>query len=323
MKKAFLSILIFHALVYAVSGQNISVKAAFDSARILIGDQIHYTITIEQPLDTKLTLPSLKDTLVKNIEILSGPQTDSVKLGQGNVRIIEKYLITSFDSGQYRVAPVFVEAKKPGGLNRYYSEATLLEVVKYRIAPADSAEKIYDIIGPYKAPVTVGEVLPWVLLALVILSIIWFLVRWIKNHKALQTEAEHPPIAEPAHVIAFRELENLRSEELWQKGKYKQYYTRLTEILRLYLENRYYVYSLELTTSETLNALLKTGFRKDAFFDRLKNVLVSADLVKFAKYVPGDDENELHFRNAWEFVDGTREVITVQTEPGNKEEGRV
>lgn len=324
MRKA-LFILIFHALLLSVYAQKVTVTAAFDSTRILIGDQIQYTITVEQPSDMKLTLPSFRDTLVKNIEIVSGPEKDSMSIGQGQVKITEKYLVTSFDSGMYRVPPVFAEVKNPGGLHRYFSDAALLEVVKYRIAPSDTSSKIYDIVGPYKAPLTLGEILPWILLVIALAAISWFVVKWIKDHRQAKTVSERPVIKDPAHVIAFRELEELRSKELWQKGGYKQYYTQLTEILRRYLENRYHVYSLELTTSETLDALLKTGFRRDAFFDMLKSVLLSADLVKFAKYVPGSDENELHFRNSWDFVEGTKEVvIPVQSQPENsKEEGRI
>ena len=63
--------------------------------------------------------------------------------------------------------------------------------------------------------------------------------------------------------MAGGELEILKEEQLWQKGEVKIYYTRLTEILRKYLENRFRVYSLELTTDETLEALVNTGFKKD------------------------------------------------------------
>ena len=100
---------------------------------------------------------------------------------------------------------------------------------------------------------------------------------------------------------------NLKNEELWQKGETKKYYTKLTEILRQYLENRFRVFSLELTTAETLEALVKTGFKKDGSYNNLKTVLTGADLVKFAKYNPVPAENESHFQNSWNFVLATKE----------------
>lgn len=76
------------------------------------------------------------------------------------------------------------------------------------------------------------------------------------------------------------------------------------------------MYSLELTTTETLNALLKTGFRKDESFTKLKGVLTVADLVKFAKHVPDADEMESHYLDSWNFVEVTKEILVI-VEPGN------
>lgn len=320
MRRAFLYILILF-VAQAVKSQDVTVTSAFDSSRIYIGDQINFTVTIDQPAGINLSMPVFRDTLQKNIEILRGPFFDSVR-NDGRLKIIEKYRITSFDSGLYRIKPVFVEVKTADGLKRYYSDYTQLEVLKYKIAPADSTAKIYDIIDPYRAPLKLGDVLPWIILALIIAAAIWWLVKFMKNRKKTEVKVEQLPNPDPAHVIAFRELERLRSEELWQKGDFKTYYTRLTEILRQYLENRFAVYSLELTTSETLDVLVKTGFKKDASYNRLKSVLNGADLVKFAKYIPEKDENEAHFQNAWLFVEETKPIHVIPPETEKKNEGK-
>jgi hypothetical protein len=136
---------------------------------------------------------------------------------------------------------------------------------------------------------------------------VWLLLRLIKKFKKNKKEIIEPAIIEPAHLIAFRELEMLREEKLWQNGEIKKYYTRLTEIIRQYLENRFKVYSLELTTSETLEALVRTGFRKNESYNKLKSVLTAADLVKFAKYKPEPIENDTTFTSSWDFVSATRE----------------
>ena len=289
-------------------GQEISVTAAFDTSRIFIGDQIYFTVVVEQPADIILSLPVFKDTIVKNIEILTGPVFDSTKLSGQKLRITQKYLITSFDSGYYRIDPVYAETKNAGGLKRFYSDYSLLEVARVKLTPPDTAARIFDIIQPYKAPLTLGEIMPWILLMLVISTIAWLAIRFLKRFPRTRMEAIATAIIEPAHVIAFRDLEKLRDEKLWQNGETKKYYTRLTEILRQYLENRFKVFSLELTTSETLEALVKTGFKKDESYNKLKSVLNGADLVKFAKYKPESSENELSFENSWEFVTSTKQV---------------
>jgi uncharacterized repeat protein (TIGR01451 family) len=304
MKRFSILILNVFITLIAVSGQDVVVTASFDTSAIYIGDQIKYTITVDQPADVTLSLPSFIDTLVKNIDIIAGPVSDSVKK-DGRIMITDQYLITSFDSGFYQLNPVYAELKNEEGIRRFYSDYTQLEVNRVNIAPADTTAKIYDIIEPYRAPLTVGEMLPWILAALLLAVIIWFAIKYIKRIRSSKSPEETIINPDPAHVIAFRELEKLREEQLWQKGEIKYYYTRLTEILRQYLENRFGVFSLELTTSETLDALVKSGFKKDASYNILKTILTGADLVKFAKHKPEVAEHEVHFQNSFDFVKAT------------------
>jgi hypothetical protein len=307
MIKWIISIFLFISFISTSIAQEVVVTSSLDTSRIFIGDQIHFSITVDQPSGIRLTLPFFKDTICKSIEIVSGPITDSSANQSGRTKIIQKYLITSFDSGLYQIPPVFAEMKNEDGLKRFYSDYSRLEVLRVRTAPADTTLKIYDIIRPYRAPVTLGEILPWVLLAALFGVLIWAAIRFMRKFKKSDKGVEVVIDPDPAHVIAFRELEKLREEKLWQKGEIKTYYTRLTGILRQYLENRFGVFSLELTTTETLDALVKSGFKKDKSYNQLKTVLTGADLVKFAKFKPDPAENESHFQNSWDFIIATKE----------------
>lgn len=288
-------------------GQNINVTASFDTTRILIGDQINFSIIVDQPSSTRLSMPLFRDTLVENIEILSGPQIDTVPADDGRIRITGKYLVTSFDTGLYRITPVFAELNDENGIKRYYSDYSILEVARVKITPPDTSAKIFDIVAPYRAPVTLGEILPWLLIIIVAAAIAWLVMKYLKTRQKSAKADLAPLILEPAHVIAFRELEKLRDEQLWQKGEVKGYYSRLTEIVRQYLENRYDVDSLEMTTSDTLRALERKGLKKDRAYNILKSVLTGADLVKFAKYKPDPVENDMSYNDSWEFVETTRQ----------------
>jgi hypothetical protein len=326
MNKLFISIFLFISIISSAVGQDVKVTASFDTSRIYIGDQIKFSVTVDQPSSARLSLPFFKDTLCKNIDILSGPVVDTLSTQAGRIRIIQKYLVSSFDSGFYQIPPVYAETKNESGLKRFYSDYSQLRVMRVNIAPADTTLKIYDIIKPYRAPITLGEILPWVLVVLVLAVIGWAVYKYLKKLKNSKKGTEPVIIPDPAHIIAFRELERLRDEKLWQQGEIKTYYTRLTEILRQYLENRYKVYSLEMTTYETLEELLKTGFKKDSSYNQLKTVLTSADLVKFAKHNPEPSENESHFQNSWDFVLITKELEAMLADGDDKEkkgEGRL
>jgi hypothetical protein len=316
MKRLYISI--FSTIIFISSAfcQEVKVTASVDTSRIYIGDQINYSITIDQPSGLRLSVPILKDTLIKNIEILAGPVVDSSIIKDGRVKIIQKYLISSFDSGFYQIPPVYAELKNESGIKRFFSEYSQLEVMRVKIAPADTTAKIFDIIKPYRAPLSLNEILPWFLIAAMLGVAVWFAIKYIRRLKMSKKGVDVIIEPDPAHIIAFRDLEKLKEEQLWQKGEIKNYYTKLTEILRQYLENRFKVFSLELTTSETLEALVKSGFKKDASYNKLKIVLTGADLVKFAKHNPEPVENESHFQHSWDFVQATKleEVITSKVE---------
>ena len=290
--------------------QDITVTSGFDTTRIYIGDQLDFTVVVEQPKEVALVIPVLKDTICDKVEILAGPVTDTSIIDDQRIKVITRYLVTSFDSGFYVSHPIYVDAEGPDGTARYYSGYSRLEVSRVSIAPADTTDVLFDIAAPYGAPVTIEEALPWVLLALLIALALYGLYRLIyfivkKRMKNGEEEIELP--REPAHVIAFRELEILRGEELWQKGEIKEYYSRLTGILRQYLDNRYGVSSLELTTAETLELLVKSGFKKDESYTKLKMILDGSDLVKFAKHRPGNEVHESFYDETRDFVEVTME----------------
>ncbi len=317
MSKVFLHTLVFIMSPFLLlKGQEISVSASFDTSAIYLGDQINFSVVIDQPADVSVTLPFLKDTLAKNIEILSGPEIDTAFIENGKIRITEKYLITSFDSGHYVVTPVYAEITDHAGIKRFFSGYSEINVLRVYITPTDTSQAIFDIVRPYRAPVTFGELVPWLLLSVIIAVLIWLLIRIYRRFGKKSKEVIIPENIEPAHVIAFRELERLKEEKLWQSGETKKYYTRLTEILRKYLENRFGVFSMELTTSETLDALLKTNFSNNDAFHKLKHVLTSADFVKFAKFKPEPSDNESNFEFAWGFVLETKKEET--DSPGDK-----
>jgi DNA-directed RNA polymerase subunit L len=299
-------------------GQDIKVTAGFDTSRIFIGDQIFFTVKIEKPVEANLSFPVFKDTLYKKIEIISGPDTDTILLNSIKNIISQKYLVTSFDSGLYQVPPVYAELITENGLKRFYSNYSKLEVLRITSAPQDTTDVIYDIIKPYKAPLTIGDILPWVLLLIVFSLIVWYIIRLIKNRKRRKPGEDKHVITEPAHVIAFRELEKLRNEELWQKGEVKLYHTRLTEILRQYLDNRYNISSMELTTDETLSIYYKTVKPDVTLFNSLKSILINADLVKFAKFKPDPSDNETAFENSWGFINVTLVKPEVAEEKAKK-----
>jgi hypothetical protein len=153
------------------------------------------------------------------------------------------------------------------------------------------------------------EVLPWALSGLAVLALIAFVIYIIIRRKQHKPIFFKPKPKEPPHIIALRELDKIKSDKLWQNNKVKLYYTRITDVLRVYMEGRYKIQAMEQTSEEILTTLTSMPVPGE-LMDKLRELLSVSDLVKFAKYQPMTDDNDKALATAQEFVNHTKEEIT-------------
>lgn len=318
--KRVLSLIFLTTLFSAIRAQDISVTSSPDTSVMMIGDQQRFVVSATLPAGTEALLSPLSDTLVKGIVILGSPVRDTALLNGGLIRITDSYNITGFDSGTYYFPPFFAEVVSDNSMIRFFSDISALRIVRPEITPSDSTDVIFDIVPPRTAPLAFREILPWIIIALVMALIIVVLAKFLpRNPLKIFTRPAPPP--EPAHVIAFRELEKLKTEELWQKNEVKEHYSRLSDILRRYINNRYGIMSPELTTDETVRLLQKAGVLQHENLAMIREVLSLSDMVKFAKYMPAQETNITSFDSSRKFVEMTREPDYVPITSGEKKGG--
>jgi hypothetical protein len=94
---------------------------------------------------------------------------------------------------------------------------------------------------------------------------------------------------------------------LLDRGETKQYFIEVSEIIRTYLEGRYPIDALEMTSHEVLIELKKVGLEPEVF-DLFPPFFSRADLVKFAKHRPGPEVSKEMIPMARLLVDETRVV---------------
>jgi len=307
MKKLALIISLFIGLLAEyTSAQEVSPIARFDTSDILIGDQIELNISFTMPLDYRVIWPHYKDTLTRNIEIISMTAVDTIINESENlVEMLQSITITSFDSGYYYVPPVKFQYQ-PIDDTLFRDASSIPLYLKVHTMEVDTSQAIKAIKPPLKAPLTFREILPWLSIALgalvVLLIAIYIYRRWKKKKPLFRIR---PRIILPPHVVAMNGLEDLKGKKLWQAGKVKDYYTQLTDIIRNYIEDRYDVMAVEMTTEEILNGLKDTDAPKESV-DKLARTLILADLVKFAKEKPQDLDNDISMNSSIDFVKVTR-----------------
>ncbi|MGE0089980.1 MAG: hypothetical protein AB7S50_10970 [Bacteroidales bacterium] len=291
--------------------QDISAKAELEKNKILIGDQVKLNISVNKPKHVLVALPEFVQKLSDTIEVIEQLKTDTTILENGNMIIKKDVIITAFDSGSYIIAPIAILIRNNNEIDTIYTNELALTV---NSVPLDTTNIIKDIKLPYAAPVTFKEALPYILGILLVLIIIAGLVYIIIKIKRKEPIFKRLKPLEPAHIIAFRDLENLKNDKLWQNERIKDYYTRLSDILRQYLWNRYAIRTLERTSDEILKSYKDSDYHDEKLFSNLKEIFETSDLVKFAKFKPTANENEKLFTEAYTFVDNTKLIIVEETE---------
>ncbi len=300
------SFLVLILLAATANAQRIKATASIDSTNILLGDQVKLFLEIDHPKSVDVIFPNVPDTLAEYIEVLSRSETDTFELDDETFqKQIQSFLITSFDSGSYRIPPFWFKIDLDDRLDSIPTNGVTLNVYSMEI---DTTRGPTDIKYPYDAPVTLKEVIPYILGAILILAILFFVFYAIKRRKNNQPIFVLPKKPkEPAHIIALRELDRIKKEKIWQQGKIKQYYSEVTEALRKYIEDRFEIPAMEQTSDETIESFRKQkGLLKDKTFANLSQILKLADLVKFAKYQTSPDDDNMTLVNAYFFINDTK-----------------
>jgi len=285
---------------FSLSAQTV-VKATIDSTNILIGEQTKIHLEIAADKSQPIQIPMISDTLMTGVEVLNISKIDTIDLGNNRMQMKYDYLITAFDSAVYLLPPFQVIS----GADTAYSAELALKV---STLPVDTASgQFYDIKGVRAPSFVLMDYLPGILLILAIIALValvGFIVYRIINKKSLVPFKKEEPYV-PPHIRAIQRLDVIKGEKLWQAGKIKEYHSEITDTLRKYIEERYRIGAMEMTSGEIL-ADIKGHDEIKSVYDNLKQILILADFVKFAKYRSLPDENELSMSNAYLFVDNTK-----------------
>jgi hypothetical protein len=284
--------------------QDIRARASVDSTDYLVGDWITVHVLLTHPPGTTFH-PLLGDTLGGFSVIRKDAFRDE------NGESVGSIVLAKYDSGSADIPPMPFLASVPGDTVVRTVRTNPL-TVSIRTVAVDTSKEIKDLKPPLSIPFTVAEVLLYAGLVVLAAALAVFLYRYWKRRPKGGKEERYVPPPRPAHIIAREQLGMLKEKKLWQQNRIKEYYSELTDIVRRYLENRYHVRALEQTTDEIMNAVTMFSIAPPVL-DELGAMLKMADLVKFAKFVPGVSEHEGSMTQAYDIVDRTMVVHAPQS----------
>jgi len=296
----------------------IEINAQVDKSVITIGDRVTYTLEIIHDKNLKIQQPgpgaNLGQFEIKDYRILEPREV--------NGKIFERfeYVISVFDTGRFVIPPFPVAfATSDTAKNYQIIKSDPVEIyVKSILKSADA--KLKDIKPPLEIPFDYWRLLRWILGGLLLILLLaggYYYYRKRKQGEPLFRKE----VIRPAHEVALERLSALKQSSLLQEKQYKTFFIELSNIVRDYIEHRYFVKAMEETTAEILESLRELELNGDSL-QKLQNVLQISDLVKFAKFLPDEEEIQTAFQNVESFISETKlEFETVEvTEPVQESE---
>jgi Tfp pilus assembly protein PilN len=307
MKKSLLLIILF-AVGLCVHAQ-VTVEAAIDSIEMLMGEQVHVTVTATMKEGAKAEFPVFKPTqqLIPGVEVLKSTEQGVKGKENGYVERQVVYTLTSFDDTLYYLPPFVVKVDGKA----YKSKSLALKVIGIEV-DTTHVEKFFGPKDVQENPFLWSDwsLLFWLsVLMLVLLAVCYYLYVRLRSGKPVISRIRIIKRLLP-HQKAMKEIEQIKADKIQNAEDPKEYYTRLTDTLRKYIEDRYGFNAMEMTSSEIIErlerALSDDAQSADTMKAELRQLFTTADLVKFAKYSTMINENDANLVSAIDFINQTK-----------------
>ncbi len=284
----------------------ISLEAKVDKNKIKIGDLIHYTIIVARDENVNVEMPDLGANLGA-FEIRDYNDPDPEKKN-GEILQRREYTISTYDIGDYEIPPVTVRYSI--GKDDVWKNLTTeqIKITVESLKPSETGD-IKDIKPPWEIERDWTQIIRFAVAGLIVvligILIFIYIKRW-KEGKSIIPRREKPK--RPPHEIALEELEQLLQERLLEQGEIKQFYICISEIIRRYIEGRFFIIAIEMTTTQLIDTMIEAEIKKEDV-QLVEDFLMQCDIVKFAKYIPTLEEDQKVIDQAFEIVNKTKIII--------------
>jgi len=274
-KMAFFGLILFFSK--SSFAQTPQISAGIDSTSIKIGEQIKYQISVEADSTALVVFP--EGATFNPLEVVESLFTDTSRI-ENRFRLLKEYYLTQFDSGSYTIPQQRVLINE----RAFLTDSFQVEVAD--VVVDTTKQKMFPIKPAMEVPsgFAIANWIWWILGILIIAGLAFFFIRRKKKRDAAIKQL-------PPYERALFELEQLDKSHLLENRQTKEYYSKLTEAVRRYIEDEVHLRAMESTTSELIHFLelkKQTGELKlsDQTITDLQVILQRADLAKFANSKP-------------------------------------
>jgi hypothetical protein len=285
-------------LFFIVSAYTQSASSTIDRNKILLGEQVNLQLKAED-INTRMFF--LQDWFnipdsVSHIQVIKRSAIDTINVG-GVTTFTQMLTITSFDSGKWKLGPLqlIMQDRTTGNQTVLQTDSVVLEVLPVDVSNMQNYHDVKDILDV--------EVKPnyWLYVAIAASAIVLIILIWlmVKGSKKKKVDLPKPAYKGTPLEHALQQIKELEGEDLPAKQQVKLFYTRLSDILRNYFNDRFNVHSSH-ATSDELMVLLSVYLQDEKYRIEFYQLLRLSDAVKFAKYIPSTEQNEKAVKTAIE-----------------------
>jgi len=294
--------------VEEVRTQPVRITVSVEPCVATVGDRLHLRIDIDRANGVTVVLPDVVAGIAP-FEVLDGVIAEP---DVGSDRTVERrdYIIAAFETGELYVPALAFEYVTAGGDTSVAFGESLAVTIESVLPEVREDEEVgpRDIKPPVELPRRVWPFIVAVLAVAVVAAAFYFVRKWLRSRTSEPAPevVDEPPVPRiAAHVVALERLDALERDDLIGRGDIQRFYVRATEIVRLYLRDRFGVDAIDMTTNEVPPAMRAARIDKGEI-GWSEGFLLHADLAKFAKHVPSEERARSDFGEAREFVERTR-----------------
>ncbi len=281
-----------------VRAQAPRIISELDTALVSLGDRMAFTVRVEHDPGANVVWP---DPLsLGSVEVLGAEPLPPASEGGRSITGV-RFTLTAFELGDLEIPSFDVRVEAPDGSSTTLS--TDPYVITVQSVGLDEGGDIRAIRGPLGIPLSVIYVLPWILVLALVAGLAYWL--WVKRKPAEASPRRAVLIPRFPHEDAYEALDRLEASDLLERGEIKEYHILASEIIRTYVEGRFGVYALEMSTGEVVEGLRRADLPDDDV-RAFAGFAGRCDLVKFAKLWPAPDACRDVLEAARAFVDQTR-----------------
>ena len=301
MRKGIVFIL-FLLITSTLLNAQISVSAKTDKAQYLIGDYIRVQLNVTADSTYLLDWPN--ENGITTYDLITSNPIDTTRINNA-YHLSQELVYSIYDSGIYYLPKIKIPYKKLRDTAMYYafSDSVLFTVQTIPVDTTSTIKPIKEVIQVKVINYTWIYIVAGLLLLVGIILVIYFV--FFKKKIQITIKEKVPTISYYDKTIQL--LKELDVKKLWQKDDLKEYYSELTEIIRAYMEKRFGINALESTSDEILTQLNNVDVSAQQT-ENIRYILELADLAKFAKSRPLQNENIQAMQNAFAFVESTKPV---------------